>query len=156
MVPSEPEVRSIIENLYAQSFHRDGIEHREPIASVDDKFVEALCLLGVEINTDYVHSISDTQIGHAVDNHSSESEEAKLNQIPISKDDLLLIPFVIKDYDKVEVSPNKNKRGLTTIILTKQIDDCVIYYLEEVRVRRKSLAMVTLYKKNVTADYSAN
>jgi len=108
----------------------------------------------VDINTDYIHSISDTQIGHAIDGHSSAKKESKLNQVPITLDDLLLIPLIINEYDNVEVSPNKNKRGLTTIIFSKRINENEVYYLEEIRLRRKSLAMVTLYKKNVTADYS--
>lgn len=153
-IPSDAEVREIIESLYDQSFKRDGVEHREPISNVNGKLVEDLNLLGIDINMDYVHSISDTQVGHALDHHSSVKKEEKINQIPVVLDDLFLIPCIVNDYDRVEVSPNKNSRGLITLIYRKRLKGFEIYYLEEVRGRRKSLAMVTMYKKNVTADYS--
>lgn len=59
----------------------------------------------------------------------------------ITTADLLLIPFIIKNYDVLGKGKKEN-----TIVYKKKIND-TYYYVEEVRKGRKKLMLKTLYKQ---------
>ena len=66
---------------------------------------------------------------------------------PLSLEDYLLIPFIIKNRDKVEVSAQTDISHHNTVLkYTKQIGD-TYYYVEEIRKRNKSLAFKSLIKR---------
>ena len=45
------------------------------------------------------------------------------------------------------LSIDRNKRGQDIIIYAKIMDDGLIYYVEEVRIGRRELAAITMYKR---------
>ena len=62
----------------------------------------------------------------------------------------LLIPFIIRERDSIELSNHLTKKhGLTTILYRKTIGNQYVY-VEEIRNgRNKSLAFVSLYKRPI-------
>ena len=75
--------------------------------------------------------------------HGNQSEDRS----PLSLEDYLLVPYIIKERDKVEMSPQRDVRHRNRILIyTKQIGD-TYYYVEEVRMKNKSLAFKSLRKR---------
>lgn len=83
------------------------------------------------ISSDYVHSIDENGIRHALKHRN------------ISISDFLLIPFIITEYDSV-----KNGNKPNSIVYEKNFGDTIIYVVE-VRRGRKKLTMKTMYKKKL-------
>ncbi|WP_297972410.1 hypothetical protein [uncultured Capnocytophaga sp.] len=84
-------------------------------------------ITGVEVKG-YVHSLDNSGVLHALKHKN------------ISVADLLLIPFIIENYDFI----GKGKEDNT--IVYKKIINQEYYYVEEIRTGRKKLALKTLYK----------
>jgi len=63
-----------------------------------------------------------------------------LKHTNLSASDLLLIPFIVSEYDNIGYGTKPN-----TIVYTKLIGD-KYFYVEEIRVGRKKLVIKTLYK----------
>lgn len=87
---------------------------------------------GVDL-ADYTHSIDESGLRHA------------LKHPDISISDILLIPFIIAEYDKVYPG---NKPF--TIVYEKEFVDTVVY-IEEIRTGRKKLVLKTMYKRKTKA-----
>lgn len=77
----------------------------------------------------YVHCLDNSGILHA------------LKHANISTSDLLLIPFIIDNYDFISKGKEED-----TIVYKKIIND-EYYFVEEIRTGRKKLALKTLYKR---------
>ena len=91
----------------------------------------------------YKHVIETSGVQHSEKRHGSKSED----RTPLSLQDYLLIPYIIKERDKVEMSPQRDVMHHNRILVyTKQIGD-TYYYVEEVRMKNKSLAFKSLRKK---------
>lgn len=84
-------------------------------------------LTGVDVKG-YVHSLDNSGVLHALKHKN------------ISVADLLLIPFIIENYDFI----GKGKENNT--IVYKKVINQEYYYVEEIRTGRKKLALKTLYK----------
>ena len=84
-------------------------------------------ITGVEVKG-YVHSLDNSGVLHALKHKN------------ISVADLLLIPFIIENYDFI----GKGKEDNT--IVYKKIINQEYYYVEEIRTGRKKLDLKTLYK----------
>ena len=78
--------------------------------------------------------------------HGNESADRS----PLSIEDYLLIPYIIKHRDSVEISNQLTKKHkLKTILYRKTIGNQYVY-VEEIRIgRNKSLAFVSLYKRPI-------
>jgi hypothetical protein len=83
------------------------------------------------INSEYIHSIDENGIRHAL----------KHKNISIS--DILLIPVIITSYDKLRAGNKPN-----TIVYEKNFADTIVYIVE-IRKGRKKLTMKTMYKKKL-------
>ncbi len=88
-------------------------------------------LTGIDF-TGFVHTIDSAGIIHALKHENIKSS------------DILLIPFIIANYDIIGIGKVEN-----TIVYKKLIGD-VYFYVEEVRKGRKKLAIKTLYKRSLT------
>ena len=113
---------------------------------VDDTIDDELLELAARHNIDlkgYKHVIETSGIQHAEKRHGNKSED----RIPLSLEDYLLVPYIIKERDKVEMSPQRDVRHRNRVLIyTKQIGD-TYYYVEEVRMKNKSLAFKSLRKR---------
>ncbi|MHA7109255.1 hypothetical protein ACRTDU_03965 [Sunxiuqinia elliptica] len=85
---------------------------------------------GIDVS-EFQHSIDESGIRHA------------LKHREISVSDILLIPLVISDYDKVYAGNKPH-----TLVYEKNFVDTVVY-IEEVRQGRKKLVLKTMYKKKL-------
>ena len=101
-------------------------------------------ITGLDVSN-YVHSITTDGIKHADKTHGVGNEKDP-KQIPIIKEDFLLIPDVIRTPDSISISKEKTKgTHLHAIRFGKKFGD-TIYVVEEIRAGRKKLAFKTMYK----------
>ena len=110
--------------------------------NIDDELFELAARHGIDL-TGYKHVIETTGIQHSEKRHGSKSED----RMPLSLQDYLLVPYIIKERDKVEMSPQRDVMHHNRILIyTKRIGD-TYYYVEEIRMKNKSLAFKSLWKR---------
>ena len=118
-------------------------------AIIDNEVDEELMALAKKEGIDlagYKHVIETTGVRHSETRHGKKSND----RTPLTLEDYLLIPYIIKYRDKVTFSNKKTKKHkLKTFIYRKTIGNLYVY-VEEIRIgRNKSLAFHTLYKRIV-------
>ena len=110
--------------------------------NIDDELIELAAKYNIDLKG-YKHVIETSGVQHSEKRHGSKSED----RTPLSLQDYLLIPYIIKERDKVEMSPQRDVMHHNRILVyTKQIGD-TYYYVEEVRMKNKSLAFKSLRKR---------
>ena len=110
--------------------------------NIDEELMSLAASHGINLKG-FKHVIETSGIQHAEKRHGFKSND----RVPLSLEDYLLIPFIIKNRDKVEVSAQTDISHHNTILkYTKQIGD-TYYYVEEIRKRNKSLAFKSLIKR---------
>lgn len=112
---------------------------------IDDDLMETAKKNGIDLKG-YKHIIETSSGQHAILRHGKESNDRN----PLSVEDFLLIPYIIRYRDKVVISDKLTKqRKLKTIIYRKTIGDEYVY-VEEIRDgKNKSLAFHTFYKRAI-------
>jgi hypothetical protein len=112
---------------------------------VDDELMALAKKEGIDL-TGYKHVIETSGARHSESRHGNKSND----RTPLTIEDYLLIPYIIKYRDKVEISDKKTKlHGLKTFVYRKTIGNLYVY-VEEIRIgRKKSLAFQTLYKRQI-------
>lgn len=110
---------------------------------VDEELKSIAIKAGINLEG-YKHVIETTGVNHSQNRHGEKSNDRS----PLSIEDYLLIPYIIKHRDKVEISNNTSRSHHSkTFIYRKTIGDNYVY-VEEIRIgRNKSLAFQTLYKR---------
>lgn len=141
---NEENARNLIQNLIEVSKRIKDEVVRVVVAGMTPKQIDDLNKIGLDVNNVWVHSVENSRLIH---NNDHVEKEKRKGQLPISENEYLLIPTILENYDSVEMSPNKNKEGNKVIIYKKKFPNNEIYYLEEVRTGRKSLAFQSMYKK---------
>ena len=97
------------------------------------------------IKVDLKHVIETSGIQHAEKRHGAKSNDRQ----PLTIEDYLLVPYIIKRRDSLTMSPQKDVSHKNTILeYTKQIGD-TYYYVEEIRKKNKSLAFKSLRKRTI-------
>ena len=112
---------------------------------VDDELMTLAQKEGIDL-TGYKHVIETTGVSHSESRHGNGSND----RTPLTLEDYLLIPYIIKYRDKVTLSNKRTKKHkLKTFVYRKMIGNLYVY-VEEIRIgRNKSLAFHTLYKRIV-------
>ena len=112
---------------------------------VDDELKSIAKSAGLDL-TGYKHVIETSGTNHSQNRHGERSND----RMPLSLEDYLLIPYIIKNRDKVEISNNTSRsHHHKTIIYRKAIGEQYVY-VEEIRIgRNKSLAFQTIYKRPI-------
>ncbi len=104
-------------------------------SEVDEELIRIAKKKGIDL-TGYKHVIETSGTRHSESRHGKESADRS----PLSIEDYLLIPYIIKHRDSVKIS---------NILYIKTIGNQYVY-VEEIRVgRNKSLAFVSLYKRPI-------
>jgi len=98
---------------------------------------------------DHQHFIDRNALVH-IDSTHGVGREKQLNHVPVTRDDLDLIPEIVANPDKVEKG-NVSGRNLPTVKYTKQYKDTV-YYVEEHWKKEKLLAAKTMYKEKTPGN----
>ena len=91
----------------------------------------------------FKHVIETSGIQHSENRHGEQSKDRE----PLSLEDYLLVPFIIRNRDKVSISTSKSKRHDMGIVVYEKLIGSNYYYVEEIRTGKKSLAFQTLYKR---------
>ena len=99
----------------------------------------------------YQHDLDVSGTRHAIKEHGQPKTEEPRGQIAITDGDFEKIPEVIYGYDDVSFT-GKNKIGRETITYKKAFDDGTIMYVEEIRNKRKTLTINTMYKYKNTGN----
>lgn len=112
---------------------------------VDEELMSLAKKEGIDL-TGYKHVIETSGARHSETRHGRRSKDRN----PLTLEDYLLIPYIIKYRDKVEFSDKKTRlHGLKTFVYRKTIGNLYVY-VEEIRIgRKKSLAFQTLYKRHI-------
>ena len=99
----------------------------------------------------YQHDLDVSGTRHAIKEHGQPKTEEPRGQIAITDGDFEKIPEVIYSYDDVSFT-GKNKIGRETITYKKSFNDGTIMYVEEIRDKRKTLTINTMYKYKNTGN----
>ena len=110
--------------------------------NIDDELMELAAKHGINL-TGFKHVIETSGVQHAEKRHGKQSNDRQ----PLSIEDFLMVPLIIKERDSVSISPQIDISHRNTILrYTKQIGD-TYYYVEEIRKKNKSLAFKSLIKR---------
>ena len=112
--------------------------------NIDDELLELAAKHDIDL-TGYKHVIETTGIQHSVNRHGGRSNDRE----PLSLEDYLLIPFIIRNRDKVSVSTTMTKRHEANVLVYEKQIGLEFYYVEEIRTGKKSLAFHTMYKREI-------
>jgi hypothetical protein len=99
----------------------------------------------------YKHDIDTREIRHAFNKHGEYGTKLAKNSIPITDNDIKNIPYIIENYDYIELG-RKSAQGLDSIRYIKTMDNGTTYYVEEVRNKNKLLTMKTMWKVRASQD----
>lgn len=128
---------------------------RAVIGGITERQKKDFAAQGLDIDDTWVHSFESSAVSHNQKHHGDTNREDKRGQIALTAQDYLRIPEILYEYDKLSKSPNKTKGTENEVIIyEKSYDDGYVYYLEEKRDNRKSLAFHTMYKKKKGTDSS--
>lgn len=125
---------------------------RVVVAGITDRQMKDFIRMNISIDASFIHSIENSAIIHNQKQHGNRFVETSRGQIEVVSSDYYLIPDVLESYDTIEKSPHRNKQGKEVIIYSKAYQGFTIYYLEEVRNNRKSLALLTMYKRKTESE----
>lgn len=98
----------------------------------------------------YDHTIDSYSMRHIFEKHGKASTEEPHGQIPVAREDVLMIPEIIANPDSIEYA-GKTRIGADSITYQKRCNGTV-YYVEELRTGRKELAAKSMYKKRAATD----
>ena len=114
---------------------------------IDENIDEELNELAAKHNIDlkgYKHVIETSGVQHSEKRHGNKSED----RIPLSLQDYLLIPFIIRNRDEVTISPSKTGTNKQNVLLYKKKIGFRYVYVEEIRDgKNKSLAFKSFRKR---------
>jgi Barnase-EndoU-ColicinE5/D-RelE like nuclease len=102
------------------------------------------------IDTDvagFRHMVDSYSARHSFARHGDMLKEAAQGQVALTPDDWAMIPTVLSSPDHIRVI-GRTRHGLDAIGYWKRVNG-LIYYIEEVRTGRESLAAVTMQKFKV-------
>ncbi len=128
-------------------FAQNSISNKNQVVKFGkiDDIQAALIFEKTEIDIKGYQRVIDVYgIKHALKQHGNEQQEEKRGQIAIKKEDFLLIPQIVTSENVIWAG--KNRIGKDCLLYEAIIDD-IFYYVEEVRIGRKELALNTLYKR---------
>ncbi|MBC7774874.1 MAG: hypothetical protein H7246_05490 [Phycisphaerae bacterium] len=111
-----------------------------------EQAVPILELSGIDL-TGYRRVLDNFAVRHIFKNHANHKTESLRGQIGVVVEDFLLIERVVET-GKV-VSIEVSKIGNTMIVYKLELEAFRFFFVEEVRVRRKELAVLTFYKQKI-------
>ena len=110
--------------------------------TIDEELMKLAASQGIDLNG-FKLVIETSGIQHSENRHGKQSKDRE----PLSLEDYLLVPFIIRNRDKVSISTSKSKRHEMGIVVYEKLIGSNYYYVEEIRTGKKSLAFQTLYKR---------
>lgn len=138
------QVETSLENKKSQGTTRLGKINNKIISKVKS-------LLGIDV-TNRVHTITNNDIRHMLNEHGNPEIEAKRGQIAITENDIKKIPEILENPTDIEKGTD-HKLG-QTIRYIKKDNSNTTYVVEVVPDDSNSLIIKTMWKKPSTLDNS--
>jgi hypothetical protein len=91
------------------------------------------------------HTVDSYSARHSFTSHGISATEEARGQLPVTPDDWAMIPTILSSPDSIKII-GQTRRGRDLIAYEKRING-QIFYLEEVRSGRNTLAAVSMRKK---------
>ena len=111
--------------------------------TIDDELIELAVQHNINLKG-YKHVIETSGIQHSEKRHGNKSED----RTPLSLQDYLLIPYIIRNRDEVSFSPSKTASREKNVILYMKKVGYQYVYVEEIRDgKNKSLAFKSFRKR---------
>lgn len=108
-------------------------------------------ILGIDVNN-RIHSLSKTDIRHMIAQHGNQQIENNKGQIAITQEDILRIPDIINNPDKL-VKGTDNKNG-KTVRYIKNYGDNISFVVEVVPEKSGRMNIKTMWKKSTALTNS--
>lgn len=119
-----------------------SVSYREVGEKEADRLNSAI---GLDL-TGFVHQLTAGGIRHIFKSHGDEQTEKARGQLPITKEDILLIPLITGDFDNVALAKEKSE-GRNILIYSKKIGNMYFYYESVGGRKNKTLQPKTMYKR---------
>lgn len=148
------ESKERIKELLQKTKQEKSKVERVVVSGITNRQKQDLVQIGVVVDDSWVHSLENSAVLHTEKQHGNSKIENNRKQEAITESDYELIPDILENYDKIEKSINRDNQGREVVIYKKEYADGYIYYLEEIREKRKSLAFKTMYKKKKGSNTS--
>ena len=110
--------------------------------TIDDELMSLAAKHGIDLKG-YKHVIETSGVRHSEKRHGIESKD----RTPLTLEDYLLVPYIIKHRDNLSISTSKTRQREATVLIYEKQIELDFYYVEEIRSGKKSLAFQTLYKR---------
>lgn len=110
--------------------------------TIDNELMALAAKHGMNL-TGYKHVIETSGVQHSEKRHGKESKD----RTPLTLEDYLLIPYIIKHRDNLSISTSKTRQRESMVLVYEKQIDLDFYYVEEIRSGKKRLAFQTLYKR---------
>ena len=111
--------------------------------TIDDELIELAAQHNIDLKG-YKHVIETSGIQHSEKRHGNKSED----RTPLSLQDYLLIPYIIRNRDEVSFSPSETASREKSVILYMKKVGYQNVYVEEIRDgKNKSLAFKSFRKR---------
>ena len=145
---SKEESIAAIEYILNETENNKGEIKRRILSRATERQIKDLKVDCIIIDETWVHSIETSAVLHAKRRHANTRSERNKGQIGITNEDFKLIPDILDNYDRITKSNTASRSTRNDVIkYEKKYEDGTIYYIEEKRDGRRSLAFQTLYKK---------
>ncbi|MFN0033903.1 MAG: hypothetical protein ACKVUS_02480 [Saprospiraceae bacterium] len=103
-------------------------------------------LSGLDL-TGYHRVVDSFAVRHIFKNHGNDKTELLRGQIGVVREDFLLIERTVKTSRVVSIEVSKI--GNVMFVYTFEHENFKMIFVEEIRVRRKELAVLTFYKQKI-------
>ena len=112
--------------------------------NIDEELMSLAASHGIDLKG-FKHVIETSGVQHSINRHGKQSNDRE----PLSIEDFLLIPFIIRNRDRVNISTTTTKQHEANVLVYEKQIGLDYYYVEEIRTGKKSLAFHTLYKRAI-------
>ncbi|MDR3176012.1 MAG: hypothetical protein LBU06_05720 [Desulfovibrio sp.] len=140
-------VKSQLEALADKAVRGEGSSDRTAWGFIGENEAALLAeQTQLDIQSGYSHTVDVSAMRHALNKHGSPQIEIPRGQLPITVDDLVRIPEIVRSAERV-IHAGTNNLGNDIIRYEKTLNRETILVVEEVRAKRNQLAFQTMWKR---------
>lgn len=94
--------------------------------------------------SNWSHEITSNGLQHSLKNHGKNGSKLRSYDLPVTRQELELIPDILTNPDNVSLSPRKTKQGMFAFVYEKQYQGRV-YYVEAINKESGTLQTQVMY-----------
>ena len=130
-----------------------GLREQVDLMPVSETAVVEAAEHGLDI-VGYTHMLDSSAVNHVLNNHGNAKSEAARGQIGVKDSDFTAIINALENPDKV-ICGSQNNAGREQIAYISRLDDGSLLVLQEQRVGKRKLALMSMRKYPATVDDSS-